>query len=981
MLIDREILYELNLTRFVALDIETTGLDYLRDKIIEFGAVRYINGEPKESIEFLINPGDRIPIQISNLTGITDEMLSSAASFSEISPHILDFLQEDPIVAHNIYFDLPFLEYHIRDIEGRANGKIQEYEILTQNKYDTFSLAKIYLPFQGSFSLKNLANYFAIQEGTFHRALSDAKTTATIFLELVDISLHTGLIDAKKVYEIVEPLDDPIKMYFYHLYSFLARGKFHIPEKLDKTSLIYTTNFYNIIGEEDIPDEGKLELEPVDEQEIANFFDKGGILEKSFGVFELRKAQIQMAKSIAAAFNSQQFLVVEAGTGTGKSLAYLMPALKWSIKNYGPFGRVILSTNTKNLQEQLFFKDLPILHGILKEKFKAVLLKGKANYLCLDKWYTILTDLKYRLNFSERLRILPLYFWVKQTGTGDISENNGFAVDRNYGLWSKFIAEDNYCPGKSCKYYRQCFLWRARNNARSAHIVVTNHSLLFSDLAAENAVLSEYTNVVFDEAHNIEKVATEYLGIQISLWHFRELFFKLYQKDRYETGILVQLRKRIQLSDIESHIKDLVMTNVISLVPLIHTSWTIVQGFFKELLKHLKEMIPSQIDIESSRRFRYYQENQLKEKLDSYYNELLNYIKQIQDGLRDLMELLKEISSDYFQYQKQISQELIAQYTQLEALQNNLQFLIAAEWDTWVYWFELPNRYDSDDCRLYGVPLNISEILNDKLYSTLHTAVFTSATLTVSRRFDYFLNRIGLQYVDKERLETLLLASPFNFDEQTFLAILSFIPDPRSAEYREAIKVILSQLALEHPRGTLVLFTSYAMLNEMYTSLRLNYESEKVNLLAQGISGNRHVIISEFKKNSRSVLFGTDSFWEGIDIPGDALEILLITKLPFDVPTEPIVQAKAEMIEKGGGNAFLDYTLPEAVIRFRQGFGRLVRSKSDYGAIIILDNRLTKKMYGRIFLDSLPVKAHIFLDENDFWEKLFEWFNNVGKKI
>jgi len=920
MLIDKEILYELNLTRFVALDIETTGLDYLRDKIIEFGAVRYINGEPKESIEFLINPGDRIPIQISNLTGITDEMLSSAASFSEISPHILDFLQEDPIVAHNIYFDLPFLEYHIRDIEGRANGKIQEYEILTQNKYDTFSLAKIYLPFQGSFSLKNLANYFAIQEGTFHRALSDAKTTATIFLELVEISLHTGLIDAKKVYEIVEPLDDPIKMYFYHLYSFLARGKFHIPEKLDKTSLIYTTNFYNIIGEEDIPDEGKLELEPVDEQEIANFFDKGGILEKSFGVFELRKAQIQMAKSIAGAFNSQQFLVVEAGTGTGKSLAYLMPALKWSIKNYGPFGRVILSTNTKNLQEQLFFKDLPILHGILKEKFKAVLLKGKANYLCLDKWYTILTDLKYRLNFSERLRILPLYFWVKQTG-------------------------------------------------------------LFSDLAAENAVLSEYTNVVFDEAHNIEKVATEYLGIQISLWHFRELFFKLYQKDRYETGILVQLRKRIQLSDIESHIKDLVMTNVISLIPLIHTSWTIVQGFFKELLKHLKEMIPSQIDIESSRRFRYYQENQLKEKLDSYYNELLNYIKQIQDGLRDLMELLKEISSDYFQYQKQISQELLAQYTQLEALQNNLQFLIAAEWDTWVYWFELPNRYDSDDCRLYGVPLNISEILNDKLYSTLHTAVFTSATLTVSRRFDYFLNRIGLQYVDKERLETLLLASPFNFDEQTFLAILSFIPDPRSAEYREAIKVILSQLALEHPRGTLVLFTSYAMLNEMYTSLRLNYESEKVNLLAQGISGNRHIIISEFKKNSRSVLFGTDSFWEGIDIPGNALEILLITKLPFDVPTEPIVQAKAEMIEKEGGNAFLDYTLPEAVIRFRQGFGRLVRSKSDYGAIIILDNRLTKKMYGRIFLDSLPVKAHIFIDENDFWEKLFEWFNNVGKKI
>ncbi len=981
MIVEKEILNELNLSRFVALDIETTGLDYQRDEIIEVGAIRYLNGEPEDTLSILINPGRAIPYQISRLTGINDEMLVNSPSFLEASASILDFINESPLIVHNINFDIPFLEYHLRHFRENYTERIQEYEILVQEKYDTLFLSKIFFPFQPSYSLKNLAEYFSIQEKTFHRALPDAKTTAQIFLNILKISLQIDFRDAKKILEILEPTDSTIKTYFHHLYSLLVKGKYHIPKKLDTKSLIYATNYYNVIGEEDTPTDGHLEIEQIDEKEISNFFDEGGTLEKSLGIFELRKAQIQMAQEVARTFNSSQFLVVEAGTGTGKSLAYLLPALKWAIKNYGPFGRVIISTNTKNLQEQLFFKDIPILHSILKERFKAVLLKGKANYLCLDKWYTILNDLKYRLNSYERIKIIPLYFWVKQTETGDISENNGFSVDRNMGIWTKFIAEDNYCPGKSCKFYRQCFLWRARNNARSAHIVVTNHSLLFSDIAAENAILSDYVNLVFDEAHNIEKVATEYLGIQISIWRFKEIYQKLYQKEKFETGVLIQLKKRLQLSDIDITKKDLFFGHLDALIPLVQTAWVATQGFFKELIKLLKEFIPSESEQEITARYRYKKENDIANRMSSYYDELFQYLQKINSSLHEILALFKEIPAESLKYQKQISQELLAQFTQIELIQNNLQFLMEAEWDNWVYWFELPTKYKSDDCRLYAAPLNISEILSEKLYKSLNTAIFTSATLTVGRSFEYFLNRVGLINFETERLQTLLLDSPFNYDEQVLLAVPSYLPDPRSVEFRDSVKEILTQLATEHPRGTLTLFTSYAMLNEMYTSLRLTYESENVSLLAQGISGNRHMLINEFKRNPRSVLFGTDSFWEGIDVPGEALEILLITKLPFDVPTEPIIEAKAEMVEREGGNPFMDFTLPEAVIRFRQGFGRLVRSKSDFGAVIILDNRVIKKMYGRLFLDSLPVKALIFNALDEFWEKLFNWFNTAGKNV
>ncbi|MFZ0390599.1 MAG: exonuclease domain-containing protein, partial [Calditrichia bacterium] len=413
MSIAPEILYQLHLTRFVAIDIETTGLDYHHSEIIEVGAVRFVDGEPAETFNQLIRPARAIPEEITRITGISNSMVESCNAWKDTMEQFLTFVGEDPIVAHNINFDIPFLEYHCRRLRQPffTDEIIKSFLIFNNNLHDTLLLAKIYLPFLTSFSLKSLAAYFDIHPESSHRALPDAETAGEIFLRLVEHSLTTEFREVRQILEILDPTDEPLKTFFFHLQQMLASGKYHFPVQFDRSTFVYTADYYNILGEEDTPESGRLQVEPIDENEMADFFAEGGTLQKEFKTFESRVSQMEMARQTANAFNNDQFLVAEAGTGTGKSMAYLLPAIKWSIRNYGPFGRVVISTNTKNLQEQLFFKDLPILYSVLKDKFKTVLLKGKGNYLCLDKWHTILSDMRFRLSSYERVKMLPLYMW------------------------------------------------------------------------------------------------------------------------------------------------------------------------------------------------------------------------------------------------------------------------------------------------------------------------------------------------------------------------------------------------------------------------------------------------------------------------------------------------------------------------------------------------------------------------------------------
>ncbi|GAB4332154.1 MAG: helicase C-terminal domain-containing protein [Calditrichia bacterium] len=976
------ILYELGLKSYVAIDIETTGLDYLKDEIIEVAAVRFTDGQAGERFETLIRPHIPIPENIVGITGITDEMVADAPAFSEVAEELLDFVGNDPLVAHNVPFDIPFIEYNLRRAKNREGigQKVQHYIYLKNDLLDTLQLAKILFPFVEGFSLEKLVQFFQIEQKKAHRALDDALAAGELFLHLVVRAMKVDFRDVRTILRILEPVQEPVKYFFEKIQLLMASGRYHLPETPAEDAFYFSANYYNIIGEDETPTTGKLEVEPLDVEEILNTFQADGQLGKNFSLYEVRQPQIEMAEKTARAFNNSEYLVVEAGTGTGKSMAYLLPAVKWSVKNYGPLGRVIISTNTKNLQEQLFFKDIPILHSVLKEKFKAVLLKGKSNYLCLDKWQTVLSDMSNQLTDWERVQLLPLVLWAKYTTTGDIAENAAFALERNFSLWRKLIAENNYCPGKSCKYYNDCFLWRARNHARNAHLVLVNHSLLFSDIATDQAVLSEYANVIIDEAHNIEKVATEYLGHSVSIWDFREPLRRLYFREKYATGVLKQMQKWIPSGALESSETEPLLNQVGKCIDLVNRNWQIVQAFFQQLTAILKQDFANALDSPYSPRVRYNKESGLFSRMRDAYLELDERLRELMNELNSLIESLKLLKEDSFKYQRQTSQDLQAQFSSLDSVKNTLELLLTAEWDDFVYWFEIIKRDYHEECRLYAAPLNVAELLYHKLYRPLRTAIFASATLTVGKSFNYFIKRVGLDLVESERLKTLLLDTPFEYERQVLLAVPTFFPEPREITYREQLEKFLHQLTDEQRRGILVLFTAYGMLNELYNRLKLPFQSKKITLLAQGKSGGRHQIINRFKQQRDSVLFGTDSFWEGVDVPGSALEILLITKLPFDVPSDPIIEAKAEKIDREGGNSFMDFTVPEAVIKFRQGFGRLIRTRSDFGAVIITDRRVVSKQYGRMFLHSLPVRASIFQSEDELWEALLHFFEKRVKE-
>ncbi|MEE9117760.1 MAG: exonuclease domain-containing protein, partial [Calditrichia bacterium] len=519
MALTSDLLRRIKYDNFVVVDLETTGLDPTEDRIIEIGVVRYVDGQEKETFETLVNPDVPIPDFITKLTGITDKDVLKSPQINEVFDSLSLFIGNSPIIGHQINFDAAFLEYHLRikyNDFGDWDSESQRFKYLTNIRMDTLFLSRIFLPFLQRFKLGTVAAYFGIDLERAHRAIDDARASGKIFLELTERVFACDLQSLRLIIRLLYRNSARVKNYFQPILDTKLNQNIEISPATIPEDITYAHKFFNIIGEADYEAqfvEMEIENKPIDETKIINYFTNEGNLAKAINNFEEREQQIKMAKLVTDSLNNLEFLAVEAGTGTGKSMAYLLPAVEWATNNRENRERIIISTNTKNLQEQLFFKDIPTVYAVSNNKFKAVLLKGKSNYLCLDKWKSTISDMDQRLAPYERSRILPLLLWVDQTQTGDISENTGFQLNQNLGLWAKLIAENNYCPGRTCKYYNDCFLMKARNGARKADIVVVNHSLLFSDLVTDNSILGEYRNLILDEAHNIEKTAGDYLGI------------------------------------------------------------------------------------------------------------------------------------------------------------------------------------------------------------------------------------------------------------------------------------------------------------------------------------------------------------------------------------------------------------------------------------------------------------------------------------
>ncbi len=669
----------------------------------------------------------------------------------------------------------------------------------------------------------------------------------------------------------------------------------------------------------------------LDETKTTGILSPGGPLSDIFERYEERPAQIELVRLITRGFNDEKLVVAEAGTGVGKSFAYLIPALYWAKENEQ---RIVISTATINLQQQIMEKDLPLAARITSCDVKAVLVKGRRNYICLSRLGEALEeDSLFR---DENDELYQLKEWAENSKEGTITELPSLPDEQT---WSKVSSEADSCLGPRCPHYTNCFVMKARREAASAGILVVNHHLFFADLSLRingmgfdtAAVLPPFHKIIFDEAHNIENSATSFFSGEFSRSILRKFLIRLYRQRRgRSTGVLVKVESFCPAPE--------------------GTAYT-------EQIRELN----SQIEVLDALSFDYnYQEKtiRIKDNKDPDYSQKIlspmnltrKKVKKLLVSLAKWHDLIEEKDKEH-----PASLEFKILINRLNQVSTFLDKFCAfdGEDNENVYWLEKRVKNGIGTVRFIITPLDISSWMRSGIYDSYGTVVFTSATLTTDNRFDYWMNRVGMQFLEEERLGLGQFASPFPYRKNVLLGLPDDIPEPSSDEFREFLPDAVKALLELNEGRALVLFTSYEMLKNCYNQILQNWTESDISLMKQG-DDDRGRLLLRFTNDEKSVLFATDSFWEGVDTPGDSLRLVVICRLPFRVPTDPVYQARLEAVEHRGGNSFRDLSLPEAIMKFRQGFGRLMRSKTDRGAVIVLDSRIVKKNYGSLFIRSLP---------------------------
>jgi ATP-dependent DNA helicase DinG len=613
------------------------------------------------------------------------------------------------------------------------------------------------------------------------------------------------------------------------------------------------------------------------------FFSRHGALSKWHPNYEYRPGQLEMAEAVESALEDRKHLIVEAGTGTGKTLAYLVPAILSG-------KRIIVSTGTKNLQEQLFFKDIPFLQKHFPRPLEVCYMKGRGNYACRQKIYDaekepILSGLEEIADFQI------IQEWEKTTEFGDRAEIK--TLPESSSAWGKIDARRDLCSGQKCPQFERCFVTLMHQRAAASDIIIVNHHLFFADLAIKDeefgGILPEYHAVVFDEAHEIEDVAGQYFGISVSNYRFQEL-----RRD------VAAISRQKQFGSPE----------------------------LDRILERLEELSHQFFGLFGGKEGRaaFEGRNAFLEQHEEPYADLLMALELVGTHLRLLQSPPEEVNP------------LIRRATELGLA---LKFVLESDDNAFVYWIDRRGR----GCFLQATPIDVSRILSEKLFDKLDTVILTSATLAVSGGFEFTTQRLGL-----EQARPLIVPGHFDYQKQSLLYVPQHLPDPRDPAFTKmAGDEIIKLLELSRGRA-FVLFTSYQQMRLIYDRVSLEVEFPT---LMQG-TGPRSALLDEFRETPNSVLFATASFWQGVDVPGEQLSCVMIDRLPFAVPSDPVVNSRLRNIQEAGGNPFYDYQVPQAAIALKQGFGRLIRSRSDRGVLVLLDNRITKQRYGQIFFDSLP---------------------------
>jgi ATP-dependent DNA helicase DinG len=634
---------------------------------------------------------------------------------------------------------------------------------------------------------------------------------------------------------------------------------------------------------------------------MEEIFGKNGLIAKYHREYEFRPGQIKMAAAVLRAFEEKKHLIVEAGTGTGKTLAYLVPAIAAAL---GQNKRIIISTGTKNLQEQLMEKDIPFLQKILPKKFTAAYMKGRSNYACLHRikkaeTQPILDSLDEFDSFQKVSR------WSRESGTGDKAELTD--LPENLSYWRDINAKGEACIGQKCAEFENCFITRMRQRAEEADIVIVNHHLFFADLNIRGnefgRVLPDYAAVIFDEAHLIEDIAADYFGFQVSSFQIDEL---------------VRDVERLPITDVALN-RDLTKLSA-KIIGLADQFWArfsqgrsqdgrfpLVQGSFAQRTKSG--------EIEATALGEAYF------NLDTTLERLETTLDRLKDDKSEIESIVRRTRQTRF----------------------DLDFICTQAEKNYVYWLERRGK----GVFLRASPIDVSALLQDKLFDKTETVVMTSATLSSNGKFDFIKNRLGL---DNTNSDSLLAPSSFDYQKQAIVYLPKAMPDPRAPEFLQHAANEIVKLVNVTKGHAFVLCTSNQSMNALYelVSLRVDFPC-----FVQG-SMMKSALLDRFKNTNNAVLFATSSFWQGVDVRGEQLSCVIIDKLPFAVPTDPIVAARTRFIDENGGKSFFDYSVPQAIITLKQGVGRLIRSATDKGVIAILDPRLRTKGYGRDFLNSLP---------------------------
>ncbi|KEK22722.1 ATP-dependent DNA helicase DinG [Bacillus gaemokensis] len=909
--------------RYVVVDLETTGNSWKdgKDKITQIAAVVVEDGEILEIFSSFVNPKREIPPFITELTGIDENLVKQAPLFRDVAPMIVELLHGAYFVAHNIHFDWNFLKEELKQAG---------YTEIHCPKIDTVELAQILLPTADSYKLRDLAKKHELEHDQPHRADSDALATAELFLQFLNQLENLPLVTSQSLYELSDVFQSDIaNIISENILKKMMHGTEKVKEyEIHRNIALRKRNYSLELGETCPP---KFD---------AFLYKSMEQLELKMPKFERRESQQRMMKEIYTALRDSRFSLIEAGTGTGKTLAYLLPSIYFAKKKEEP---VIISTQTVQLQQQILEREIPLLQSILPFPFEVALLKGRKHYLCLHKFeYALQEEEK---NYDAALTKAKILVWLLQTETGDRDELN--IPEGGKILWNR-ICSDTYSPGGiQSNWFSRCFYQRAKNKALFADIVITNHALLFQDFVSEEPFLALCEHIIFDEAHHIEEVASRTLGEQFSCMYFQLVLsrFGTLETDDVLSKVYKMMKKTGQASR--------------STFRMISHRLKEIKFDADELFQMLRSFIFQQTNGEQGTSnmpliYRYNTEQE-HGKLWSSIVELTNrFVYELQKLLTVLEQQSDVLQSNLEWEMHVVTGEFMHLIELLRKMVHSLQLLIL-EKNSYVTWMETETKGTIHSTVLYAQPVHIGERFADEFLTKKRSVIFTSATLTVNHTFDYIKEELALHDFAPD---TLTVSSPFHYEKQVKLMVSTDVPLIKQVSEEEYIREI-SQHIMKIAKATngrmLVLFTSYEMLKETYATLKNEDELEGYLLLTQSVHNrSRSRLIRKFQEFDKAILLGTSSFWEGIDIPGDALSCLVIVRLPFTPPHQPMMEAKSEWLKNKGEDVFTKLALPQAILRFKQGFGRLIRTTTDTGTVFVLDRRLTNSFYGKRFLQSIP---------------------------